>query len=70
MNEAPTPRRSAPLALLWLLVAIEFFSPVPAFLSFGAAWVLLFRPPWFLRLARALYAQAGDGDAGPRGAER
>ena len=65
MNEAPTPQRSAPLALLWLLVAIEFLCPVPAFLTFGAAWVLLARPPWFLELVRALYAgtEAGGGSA-------
>jgi len=59
VNGHPTPQRPAPLLLLWLVVLIEFLSPVPAFLTFGAAWVLLFRPPWFLELVRALYAGAG-----------
>jgi hypothetical protein len=62
VNEAPTPRRSAPLVLLWLLVALEFLSPVPAFLTFGAAWVLLARPRWFLELVRALYEPAPGGE--------
>lgn len=64
MNGAPTSQRSAPLALLWLLVLIEFLSPVPAFLTFGAVWVLLARPPWFLELVRALYANVGGGEGG------
>jgi len=40
---------------LWLLVVIEAISPVPAFLTLGAAWVLLTRPPWFKRLVDDLY---------------
>jgi len=64
VNEAPAPLRSAPLALLWLLVAVEFLSPVPAFLTFGAAWVLLARPPWFLELVRSLYADVEDAGGG------
>ena len=43
-------------AWLWLFVVIEAVSPVPAFLTVGAAWVLVARPPWFKRLVDDLYA--------------
>jgi hypothetical protein len=46
-------------AWLWLLVVIEAVSPVPAFLTLGAAWVLLARPPGFKRLVDEIYAE-GD----------
>ena len=45
------------LLLLWTVILVELISPIPAFLTFGAAWVLLARPPWFLTLVRELYAQ-------------
>lgn len=68
MNGPPKPQRTAPLLLLWLIVLIELLSPVPAFLTFGAAWVLLLRPPWFLELVRTLYAGAGTpGEGGGPG---
>lgn len=41
--------------LLWAVVFVELISPIPAFLTFGAAWVLLARPPSFLALVRELY---------------
>jgi hypothetical protein len=64
VNDAPKTRRPAPLALLWLLVLIEFLSPVPAFLTLGAVWVLLARPPWFFELVRALYSETEGGGGG------
>jgi hypothetical protein len=47
--------RSNTVVLLWLAVVIEVLSPIPAFLSIGAIFVLLFRPPWFHRLVQELY---------------
>ena len=44
------------LVLLWALVIVEFISPIPAALTWTAAWVLLARPPWFLRLIQGLYS--------------
>lgn len=41
--------------LLWGIVVIEILSPVPAFLTFGAAYVLAVRPPWFRGLVDDLY---------------
>jgi hypothetical protein len=42
---------------LWavLVIALEIVSPVPALLSLGAIYVLLFRPPWFRNLVLELY---------------
>jgi hypothetical protein len=49
------PPGAALLTFLWLMILIEAVSPVPALLTRGAAWVLLFRPAWFLRLVKRLY---------------
>jgi len=43
------------LLLLWLIVVVEFVSPIPGALTIGAAWVLLTRPAWFLTLVHHLY---------------
>jgi hypothetical protein len=43
------------LALLWLVVVVEFVSPIPGALTIGAAWVLTTRPRWFLMLVLRLY---------------
>ena len=43
--------------LLWVAVVIEILSPIPAFLSVGAIYVLLFRPPWFYRVVQGLYRE-------------
>jgi hypothetical protein len=43
------------LLLLWLIVAVEFVSPIPGALTIGGAWVLLTRPRWFLTLVLRLY---------------
>ena len=40
---------------LWAIIALEILSPIPAVLSLGAIYVLLFRPPWFPRLVETLY---------------
>lgn len=61
MNRATTPTRPAPYVLLWAIVALELFSPIPAFLTLGTIWVLLFRPPWFRELVDRLYAPEGQG---------
>ena len=50
-------RTSNLLVLLWAMVVLEFLSPIPAFLTLGAVYVLLFRPPWFPELVRRLYQQ-------------
>lgn len=57
------PLSGSTLALIWAVIALELLSPIPAFLTFGAAWVMLTRPPWFLRLVQRLYAEetAGGG---------
>ena len=47
--------RPDPTPWLWLVVLIEIVSPIPALLSVGAVWVLLFRPPWLPRLVERLY---------------
>lgn len=47
---------SSTAAILWLVVLLELVSPLPAVLTFGAIYVLLFRPPWFGRMVRELYA--------------
>jgi hypothetical protein len=41
--------------LLWVAVVIEILSPIPAFLSVGTVYVLLFRPASFQRLVQELY---------------
>jgi hypothetical protein len=64
VTTAPQPLTAGALALLWVLVLIELVSPVPALLTLGAIWVLLFRPPWFLELVRRLYADGGAGRDG------
>lgn len=43
------------LGVLWAVVLLEAVSPVPLVLTFGAAWILLARPRWFLRLVENLY---------------
>ncbi len=47
---------------LWLIVLLELVSPVPALLTFGAIYVLLVRPPWFLDLVVHLYADADEDE--------
>lgn len=47
------------LAVAWLLVVIELVSPLPAFLTFGAAWVLLARPESFRSVVSVLYEDPG-----------
>ncbi len=42
---------------LWAVVLLEAVSPVPAILTFGAAYVLLARPPWFSDLVQELYRE-------------
>jgi hypothetical protein len=49
--------RSKVVVLLWLAVAVEILSPIPAFLSVGTIYVLLFRPPSFYRLVQGLYRE-------------
>ena len=56
MSPETQPRPAAPIFVLWLVVLLELVSPVPAFLTLGAAYVLLVRPPWFLDLVQRLYA--------------
>ena len=51
------------LVLIWLLIALELISPLPAFLTLGAVWVMLERPPWFLRLVLRLYGEDPRGAA-------
>jgi hypothetical protein len=41
--------------IIALVILLEFISPVPLFLSFGAVFILLVRPRWFLRFVRKLY---------------
>lgn len=43
------------LTILWGAVVLEIVSPIPAVLTFGAVWVLIARPPWFLRMVQTLY---------------
>ena len=45
--------------LLWAVVFVEIVSPIPAFLSLGAVYVLLVRPPWLPGLVRELYRDRG-----------
>lgn len=45
------------LALIWALIVLELLSPLPAFLTLGAVWVMLVRPPFFLRLVQRLYGE-------------
>lgn len=54
---APT-KGSRTLLLLWLIVVLEVLSPVPLFLSIGAAYVLLARPPWFYDMVCGLYGRS------------
>ncbi len=46
--------------LLWSIVLLELVSPLPAFLTLGAIYVLLVRPDWFRRWVNDLYAIAPD----------
>lgn len=46
---------SRTVLLLWAVVLIELILPVPAFLSIGAIWVLVARPPWLPKLVNELY---------------
>ena len=50
---------SRTVLLLWAVVLFEIVSPVPAFLSLGAVWVLLARPAWLPRLVGELYEENG-----------
>ena len=43
--------------LAWSVVLLELIAPVPAVLTFGAVFVLLARPPAFLRLVERLYGR-------------
>jgi hypothetical protein len=65
----PNALNSGELVLLWAIVLLELFSPVPAALTFGAIYVLAVRPPAFLDLIRRLYAPNGrpGGAAGEDG---
>ena len=47
--------RTRTLVVLWAIVVLEILSPLPMLLSLGAAYVLLFRPPWFRKLVLDLY---------------
>jgi hypothetical protein len=47
----------ATLALIWAAIVLELLSPIPAFLTLGAVWVMLARPPAFLRLVLRLYGR-------------
>jgi hypothetical protein len=51
---------SKTVLLLWAVVVLEIVSPVPAFLSLGAVYVLLVRPPWLPRIVRELYGTKDD----------
>jgi len=51
------------LVLIWLMIALELISPIPAFLTLGAVWVMIDRPPWFLRLVLRLYGENPRGEA-------
>lgn len=60
-----SPRRKATLslqttALLWAMILLELVSPIPAFLTLGAIWVMFLRPPWFLHLVQQLYGESPD----------
>lgn len=55
MSAANDDRPSDPTLWLWLVVLVEILSPLPAFLSLGAIWVLIARPAWFPRLVERLY---------------
>lgn len=63
-----TPRRDATLslqatALLWAMIILELLSPIPAFLTLGAIWVMLLRPPCFLHLVQQLYGESPDDES-------
>jgi hypothetical protein len=45
--------------LLWAVVVVEMLSPLPAFLSLGTVYVLLFRPPWLPAIVDELYGPTG-----------
>ena len=47
-------------ALLWSIVLLELVSPLPAFLTLGAIYVLLVRPDWFRRWVNELYTSTQD----------
>jgi hypothetical protein len=47
--------------LLWAVVLLEIVSPIPAFLSLGAVYVLLARPAWLPRIVRELYDEREQG---------
>ncbi|MFC1851538.1 hypothetical protein ACFL27_15185 [candidate division CSSED10-310 bacterium] len=37
------------------VIALEFVSPIPLFLSFGALYIMIMKPPWFVKFIRQLY---------------
>lgn len=57
--------RTQRIVVLWVVVVLELISPIPAFLTLGAMWVLLTRPPWFLELVQSLYDDPAKRDAEP-----
>ena len=57
VSESDQDRGIDPTPWLWLAVLLEIVSPIPAVLSIGAIWVLLFRPPWLPRLVDRLYSR-------------
>ena len=56
MNERSNGGSSNTLFILWMVVILELVSPLPALLTFGAIYVLVFKPPWFHRMVRQLYS--------------
>jgi uncharacterized protein YhhL (DUF1145 family) len=48
---------------LWLIILLEIVAPFPAFLTLGAVYVLLARPPEFLRLVHDIYGIPRRGNA-------
>ena len=56
MNDGAAGGSSNTLFILWMVVILELVSPLPALLTFGTIYVLLFKPPWFRNLVRQLYS--------------
>ena len=56
MNEPSGGGSSSTTFILWMVVILELISPLPALLTFGAVYVLLFKPPWFRTVVRQLYS--------------
>ena len=60
-SDSRPPLSGFALALIWAVIVLELVSPIPLFLTLGAAWVMLVRPPWFLRLVEWIYAEERPG---------